>query len=238
MPVNWIQSLVKHARLWLQSMLSEARLSSPVEFITIVAFGSVFIWSGIEFSTQFLRESNGKLESIASVFGNALGAIGAVFSVLLVLGRDARKERREARAVKRAIGLSIIAKLGMVDRLYDMSVDIKSNPNPTKALFHRAFDEFTHVTWDDLESLQNRFHKADLLIPYAFQQLKLRERKVVEAFEKVTKLPNSYSLPVRSEAELLHSCCIAYLQALMFLSSRCEVQHEDWVYKKYPYSQL
>jgi hypothetical protein len=122
----------------------------------------------------------------------------------------------------------------MVDLLFDRSMEINSDLAPKRERFHQAFGEFTHITWNDLESLQDLFYKIDVLLPYTFAQLKLREKKVIEAFEKVINLPVLYSNSLRDEAKLLHLCCSEYVQMVMLLSSRCEVEHEDWVYKKYP----
>jgi hypothetical protein len=232
--LQWLGKRFAAMNIWVKKITSEDTFSNASIMFLICSFFLTSLWLLNDEWHNPSDVSGAKLQAIATVFGNAFGVLGAVFSVLLILNRDSRNERKFIRDIKEAIGSSIIAKIGMVDLLYDRSMEISSDLNPKLIDFHNSFGEFTHITWNDLEALQDQFYKIDVLIPYTFSQLKLREKKVTEAFEKVINLPISYSNSLRTEAKLLHSCCKEYVQIVMLLSSRCEVEHEEWVYKKYP----
>lgn len=236
-PITAIQSLGKRiaaTRQRIKEAASEESPSSAVMVLGVAAFFLVTCWLFFDEFGAFSGDSGAKLQAIATVFGNALGVLGAVIGVIILIGHEKREGKNLTRKIEKAIGDSIIAKLGIIDHVYDLTDDSSKEPNPSRVYVREASEILSHVSWADIEGLKDVFYKVDVLVPYSFSQLKLRESKILKVLKRINDLPPMYPSVSRGDAELIHLCQSEYVFSVLLLASRCRVDLDDWVHKKYP----
>jgi hypothetical protein len=157
---------------------------------------------------------------------------------MLAIRADKDSEKEDIEATRQAIKLSIIAKFGMVEELCTMTEGLENDPESTVDEIHEAYAYSKHITWDDVTAHKDMFVKIDVFLPYAFQQLLLRETLLNEAFHlfrKVHGLLKIRTLGVNEadSVKLVKIRCVDYIRALIFLGDYCGVEFEKATREKF-----
>lgn len=218
--MKWLREEIQKAGLWNSAIISGIAI---LFFLSLVGF--FFEW----FSLKINDSHEAKLQAVASVLGNALGVIGAVIAVLIGIKLNESKEKEDIKAKKQAIRLSIIAKFGMVEELCTMTEGLMNDPESTVGEIHEAHAYSKHITWSDVTAHTDIFVKIDVLLPYAFQQLILRETLLKEAFYLFRTVPGSVKIQAlgidnADSVMLVKIRCVDYIRALIFFGDYCGVE--------------